>query len=57
MGSEEAIRESVAFRYERMQIREKMLDGYWETLCGHVKTKNPSILLQMEQRFKRKAFK
>jgi hypothetical protein len=34
-----------------------MLEGYWETLCSHVKAKNPSILLQMEQRFKRRAFK
>jgi hypothetical protein len=35
------------FRYERMRIREKMLDGYLENMCGVIKTKNPSLLLQL----------
>lgn len=47
IGEEWAIRDSISFRFERMRIREKMLDSYWETLCGHIRAKNPSVLLQL----------
>lgn len=40
-----------------MKIREKMLDNYWENMCNVIKTKNPSILLQLEQKYKKNAFK
>jgi hypothetical protein len=40
-----------------MRVREKMLDGYYETLCGHIRSKNPSVLVQLEQRFKKNVFK
>jgi hypothetical protein len=45
------------FRYERMRLREKMLDGYWENMCAIIKAKNPSILLQLENKYRRSAFK
>lgn len=40
-----------------MRLREKMLDGYWQEMCAHIKAKNPSVLLQLEHRFKRSVFK
>lgn len=40
-----------------MKLREKMLDSYWENMTGVIKAKNPSLLLQMEQKYKRSAFK
>ena len=45
------------YRYERMQVRERMIDNYWENMCNVVKTKNPSLLLQMEQKYKKNVFK
>ena len=44
------------FRYERMRIREKMLDGYLDNICGVIKTKNPSLLLQLNK-IKKSVFK
>lgn len=34
-----------------------MLDAYWENMCTVIKAKNPSILLQLEHKYKRSAFK
>ena len=48
---------SVMYRYERMRAREKLLDTHWDTLCGVIRTKNPSLLLQLEHRIRKNAFK
>jgi hypothetical protein len=40
-----------------MKVREKMLDSYWENMCNLIKTKNPSLLLQLDHKYKRNAFK
>lgn len=40
-----------------MKVRERMLESYWENMCGVVRTKNPSLLLQLDSRLKRSAFK
>ena len=57
LGRAEEVRESVMFRYERMRQREKLLESYYEGMCGVVKTKNPSLLLQLEQRSKKNVFR
>lgn len=57
LGSEKMLRTSIMFRYGKMKAREEMLDAYWDNMCSVVKTKDPSLLVQIKAKNKKKVFK
>lgn len=48
---------NVMFRFGNMKMRKDYLDWYWKEMVNIVKTKNPSLLLQLESKAKRSVFK
>ena len=48
---------NVMYRYEKMKNRKDYLEWYWSQIVNVVKTKNPSLLLQLDSKNKKTVFK
>lgn len=57
MVEHKELKMNVMFRYEKMKTRRDYLDWYWKEMVNIVKTKNPSLLLQLESKSKKTVFK